>query len=197
MIPRDKPWEGNYLHYTTVFYDEQEQQFRLWYTSSNHIPAPGDNPDSTEPIQCYATSRDGFTGRSLLWAWWSSKVRSRTTSWMRRVGSVSKVAFSSPPGRRTPGKRYKGLVMTGTSRGAGMTFDLYTSPDAFNWTPYPQNPVIDWGDRKGRWGPTAMMDWDPTRQVYAAHMEVGATPNSAPCVGCVSHAKCARLELLS
>ena len=43
VISRDKPWEGNYLHYTTVFYDEQEKQFRLWYSNRHLKPVAGDN----------------------------------------------------------------------------------------------------------------------------------------------------------
>jgi hypothetical protein len=52
-----------------------------------------------------------------------------------------------------------------------MQFDLYFSPDGFEWTPYENNPIIDTSPRVGRWGPTVFMGWDPIRKTYAVHME--------------------------
>ncbi len=72
---------------------------------------------------------------------------------------------------KDPAKRYKGLERTGTTGTPGMQFDLYYSPDGFQWTPYENNPIIDTAPRVGRWGPTGFMGWDPIRQTYAVHME--------------------------
>ena len=70
-----------------------------------------------------------------------------------------------------PARRYKGLIRKGSTQTPGMTFDLYYSPNGFQWTPYEDNPVIDTSPRIGRWGPTVFMGWDEIRQVYAVHME--------------------------
>ena len=171
VISRDKPWEGNYLHYTTVFYDEQEKQFRLWYSNRHLKPVAEDNPIETSGGECYATSKDGFHWQKPVLGLVEFEGSKQNNILDEKHYSGFKGGIFIDPREEDPKKRYKGLVMS-TVQSSRMRFDLYTSPDAFNWTPHPANPIIDWGDRKGRWGPTAMMGWDPIRQVYAAHMEI-------------------------
>jgi hypothetical protein len=174
VIRRDRPWEGNYLHYGTVFYDPQQKQFRMWYTSSSFSPVPGGEPRSTQSVVCYATSRNGYDWEkpSLGLVDFQGSRQNNildAKSWPGFKGGII-----LDPRETDPSRRYKGLVQTGTTKDPGMRFDLLFSADGFKWTPYPENPVIDWGEKTGRWGPTSLMGWDPMRQVYAAHMEICA-----------------------
>lgn len=51
-------------------------------------------------------------------------------------------------------------------------WDLYFSPDGFDWTPCKDNPVIRNAPQAPEWaGPTGLMGWDPVREVYAVYME--------------------------
>ena len=178
VIRQDRPWEGNLIRVATVFYDEDEGQFRLWYTSENVKPSPDDRWERSETIVCYATSSDGYhwEKRSLGLVEFNGSTENNILdkeSWPGFKGGIIRDGHEVDPS-----KRYKGMVMsvegsdpTSTSS-PGMRFDLYYSPDGFEWGPYEGNPVIDWGEREGRWGPTALMGWDPLRRVYATHMEV-------------------------
>ncbi len=180
VIRRDRPWEGNYLHYAAVLFDEDQQKFRMWYTSNTYTPNPGGEPKSTEALVCYAVSEDGYHWEkpSLGLVEFNGSKQNNILdekSWLDFKGGL---VFDA--GEEDRSKRFKALVQTvggqiSTSTGEPqMKFNLYWSPDAFKWTPYPQNPVIDWGDRTGRWGPTSLMGWDPVHQVYVAHMELCA-----------------------
>ena len=178
VIRRDRPWEGNFMGPVTVFYDEGEKQFRLWYSSQNVKPSPDDRWEKSEKIICYATSSDGYHWEkpSLGLVEFNGSTENNILdkeSWPGFKGGIIRDGHEVDPS-----KRYKGMVMsvegsdpTSTSS-PGMRFDLYYSPDGFEWVPYEGNPVIDWGKRRGRWGPTALLGWDPIRQVYVAHMEV-------------------------
>ncbi len=178
VIQRDRPWEGNYLHCQTVFYDEDQQQFRMWYGSANYKPHPTKRWETSNNYNCYAVSKDGYHWEkpSLGFAEYEGSKENNILApdnWPGFKGGIIRDVHETDPA-----KRYKAIAQTidssdPTSTSApGMKFNLYYSPDAFHWTPYEKNPVIDWGQRKGRWGPTALMGWDPIRQVYAAHMEV-------------------------
>ena len=67
VIRRDRPWEGNDLHYGTVLYDDVEKLFKLWYNNI-HYSATERVPKSLVPTVakkydrgfCYAVSEDGF-----------------------------------------------------------------------------------------------------------------------------------------
>ena len=178
VIRQDRPWEGNLIRVATVFYDEDQGRFRLWYTSENVKPSPGDRWERSGQIVCYATSRDGYrwTKPNVGRVKFNGSTRNNILdgrSWPGFKGGII------PDGHEPdPSRRYKGLVMSvagpepNSTSSPGMRFDLYYSSDGFEWRPHAGNPVIDWGERRGRWGPTALMGWDPIRGVYTAHMEV-------------------------
>ena len=180
VIPRDRPWEGNYNHYATVFYDQDQQKFRMWYSTSNWTPVPGGTPKGTDPRICYATSEDGYHWEkpSLGLVEFNGSKDNNIVGEDNWLGFKGGIVFDAR--EPDPSRRYKALVQTvegelSTDTGRkGMQFHLYYSGDAFNWTAYPDNPIIDWGNRGGRWGPTSVMGWDPFHQVYVAHMEICA-----------------------
>ena len=69
-----------------------------------------------------------------------------------------------------PSKRFKAFGwMKDTS--VPMLAYLYYSPDGLEWTPHPDNPIIDATPKIGRWGPAELMGWDPIRETYAIHVE--------------------------
>ena len=70
VIDFDKPWEGVYCGYTTVFQDgEMYRMFYLGYP----IEPPGN-------FTCYAESKAVFAGLSRSWGWLNFRARRRTTS---------------------------------------------------------------------------------------------------------------------
>ena len=153
ILRADKPWEGREVAVEAVIYEEQEKLFRMWYGSKAGM--------------CLATSKDGVN--------WQKPILRR----VKYKGSLEnnilppaqvKTYFFKDLHEKDPAKRYKGLDRLG-SMSTTMHFNLFYSPDGFNWTPYKKNPVINTAPRKGRWGPTVFMGWDPIRKVYAVHME--------------------------
>ena len=193
VIGRDRPWEGNALHYGTVLYDEEEQLFRMWYhsihySSTQRVPKRlvPTVPAKTGQRSLYAVSEDGFhwekptLGRVEFEGSKDNNILA-PENWLKFKGGIFVDANESDPA-----KRFKALAQVGQNDGrddpdrdvsdpdgdqTGKRFvwNLYASGDAFNWTPYAGNPVID--RPNSIWGPTAMMGWDPIRRVYAAHME--------------------------
>jgi len=159
VLRPDKPWEVNStpegpdVRVEAVIFEEQEQLFRMWYTAGRLI--------------CLATSKDGVH--------WEKPVLGLVEYEGSKENNILppeqfKPYFFKDLHEKDPAKRYKGLDRLG-SMSTTMQFDLYYSPDGFQWTPYPGNPVIDTSPRIGRWGPTVFMGWDPIREVYAVHME--------------------------
>lgn len=153
VLRADKPWEGNDVRVSAVIFDEHEQLFRMWYTAGNLI--------------CLATSKDGLH--------WDKPVLGLVEFQGSKQNNILPPAqfkpyFFKDMHESDPAKRYKGLERRGTMS-TTMQWNLFYSPDGFQWTPCSENPVIDTSPRIGRWGPTEFMGWDPIRQVYAVHME--------------------------
>jgi hypothetical protein len=159
VLRPDKPWEVNStpegpdVRVEAVIYEEEEQLFRMWYTAGRLI--------------CLATSKDGVH--------WDKPVLGLVEYEGSKENNILppeqfKLYFFKDLHETDPAKRYKGLVRYG-SMSTTMQFDLFYSPDGFQWTPYPGNPVIDTSPRIGRWGATFFMGWDPIRKVYAVYNE--------------------------
>ena len=176
VIRPEHPWEGNYLALSHVIFDEKDQIFKMWYSSSSYKAyrrADGElvteGPSDYDPhIVCLATSEDGFH--------WQKPVLELVEFEGSKENNILPQESFMPYMFQDlhevdPARRYKGLIRKGTTETPGMQFDLYYSPDAFQWTPYENNPVVDTSPRVGRWGPTVFMGWDPIRQVYAVHLE--------------------------
>ena len=194
VIRRDRPWEGNDLHYGTVLYDDVEKLFKLWYNNI-HYSATERVPKSLVPTVakkydrgfCYAVSEDGFRWEKPNLgqvAFDGSKDNNIVgpEGWRKFKGGIFVDKNESDPN-----KRFKAMARVTVEGVDGQdedrdisdpevvrantrfVWDLYESPDAFNWTPHEKNPVIN--VPKGMWGPTGMLGWDPIRGVYAGYME--------------------------
>ena len=197
IIRRDRPWEGNALHYGTVFYDEEQQLFRMWYgnlhfSATERVPKKlvPSVPKKTGGGTCYAVSEDGFH--------WEKPALGRVEHAGSKENNILapenwpaiKGGIFVDPKEEDPARRYKAMARVQKVAGAEgadveedrdvsdpevlaartrFAWNLYYSGDAFEWTPHENNPVIDLPDQM--WGPTAMLGWDPIRRVYAAHME--------------------------
>ena len=179
VVPRDQPWEGPDMRLGWVIYDQGLGKFRMRY-STGVYRANGRNAKGEVIVQgegdsvaearhtCEAFSDDGVhwvKPHLGLVEFQGSKANNILPA------SAAYSYFFQDLHETDPAKRYKAQVRTGTYQGRGMTFSYYYSPDAYRWTAYPGNPVIDTGDHDGRWGPTIFLGWDPIRQVYAVHME--------------------------
>lgn len=191
VIRPDRPWEGNSLHYGCVFYDETQGLFRMWYTASTlrpsktvrlftqpdaaltAAPLEQEKPDTTEPIVCYATSTDGYNWEkpSLgLVEFDGSRENNilKPENWMQAKGGIF-----VDPNEKDSAKRYKVLSQRTKRRTENVLecyWNLYTSPDAFNWTAYENNPVITQGSlpkarTRGVYGQKIQIDASGGRQV--------------------------------
>ena len=153
VLRADKPWEGREVRVDAVIFEEREQLFRMWYSSDSGV--------------CLATSKDGVH--------WDKPVLGLVEYKGSKQNNLLppeqvKTYFFKDLHELDPARRYKGLERRG-SLSTTMQFELYYSPDGFHWTACSKNPVIDTSPRRGRWGPTVFMGWDPIRQVYAVHNE--------------------------
>ena len=171
IIRPEKPWEGNDVRVSKVIYEEEEGLFRMWYSGNSYKASQGQGEfivESGGGKLCIAISKDGFH--------WEKPNLGKVEFQGSRENNILpreqfRPYFFKDRHEKDPAKRYKGLERTGTTGTPGMQFDLYYSPDGFQWTPYENNPIIDTSPRVGRWGPTGFMGWDPIRQTYAVHME--------------------------
>ena len=192
VIKSDRPWEGNTIAETTVFYDQNLKLFRMWYPVYDYHPPI---PPAEEPVPqnqpgvadiaserkrctaCYAISEDGYHWEKPSLGFVEFQG-SKANNILMASSLKSRAHFSTghlfrDPVEENPDKKYKGLksnMIRGPGEQERMTIDLYYSGDGFNWEPYEKNPVYDL-KRPGSWGPTSFMGWDPIRRVYAVYME--------------------------
>jgi len=179
VIRRDKPWEGPDLRVSWVIYDHRLNKFRMRYSSGvyraggrnekGEVIVLGEN-DSTaaQRVTCEAFSTDGVN--------WEKPELGLVEFKGSKANNILPAEavygyFFEDEHDSDPARHYKAFTREGTYSGKGMTFSLYYSADAYHWTAQAGNPVIDTGDKAGRWGPTDFLGWDPIRQVYAVHME--------------------------
>ena len=180
ILRPERPWEGNFMRPFTVIFDPTDQIFKMWYTAStvtvrleNWKPVPGGASglvwDTRGEVMCLATSEDG-----IHWE--------RPSLGLVEFDGLTdnnilpeKENLPTAPGfldlhENDPAKRYKALLMIGSTHTRGMQYNLFYSPDALNWTPYEDNPVIDTGQELGRWA-GRFQGWDPIRETYYVTME--------------------------
>ena len=171
VVRPEHPWEGNFVRVGNVFFDEKDQILKMWYGGQKCWARRVNGEIVVEEdtaVTCLATSEDGIHWQKPILG--LVEYDGSTENNILPKSSLMPYWFLDHH-ETDPAKRYKGLIRTGDTMIRGMTFDLYYSPDAFHWTPYESNPVIDTSPQVGRWGPTLFTGWDPIRQVYTAHME--------------------------
>ena len=178
VIASEMPWEGNNTRPLRVIYEEDEGLFKMWYTSRNLKIDPNMTPggqtgivilgEDDPGVVCLATSEDGINWERPdlgLVEFQGSKHNNILPD-----DDEKRVPQFKDPVETDPAKRYKHLDWTKDTK-APMRAFLHYSPDGFEWTPYPGNPVMDTTPVIGRWGPTHVMGWDPIRETYAAYVE--------------------------
>jgi hypothetical protein len=189
IIEMDRPWEGPDTRLVGVFFDHRLGKFRMRYTTGryftdgrnaqgeliirgNHID-PNDTTGAAR-VTCEAFSEDGITWEKPnlgLVEFQGSTANNilPESAYMQRTYIFRN--FFEDLHESDPRRRYKGMTLEGTTRTPGMKIRYFYSPDAYRWTSYEKNPVIDMGDYVGIWGPTHFLGWDPIRRTYAVHME--------------------------
>ena len=179
VIKRDKPWEGPDMRLAWVIWDHRMGKFRMRYSSGVFRAAGRDekgevivkgehDEEAAKRVVCEAFSDDGvnWTKPDLGLVEWEGS----TANNILPESALYYYLFEDLHDP-DPAKRYKAQVRTGTYDGDGMTYEMYFSPDAYTWTAFDDNPIIDTGTQHGRWGPSEFTGWDPIRKTYAAHME--------------------------
>ena len=179
VIRRDKPWEGSDLRLSWVAYDQRLGKFRMRYSTGEfraggrnekgEVVVLGENDAlAAQRVTCEAFSADGIHWEKPelgLVDFNGSKANN-----ILPASAVYGYLFEDEHDP-DPARRYKAFVRRGSYEGRGMTFTLFHSADGYAWQSSAAAPVIDTGDRAGRWGPTEFLGWDPIRRTYAVHME--------------------------
>ena len=196
IIEADRPWESNYLRCRKVFYDQKDGLFKMWYAAfpefvskkdggdgyrtnwaregdgfvRKNVPDPYGygEPRGDQQVLCYATSRDGFH--------WEKPNLGKVEFQGSRNNNILPFGTPTPNILDThepnPSKRYKAAApdYKFTAYHLGR-INLFCSPDGIEWSPAPENQELDISGKKGRWGPTKYMGWDPIKKVYVTHIE--------------------------
>ena len=187
ILRQERPWEGNVLDVGKVLFDEQDQVFKMWYNTGTVRVRTGvlgepfmakDKPirsgpawhvlDSEGGFTCFATSEDGIHWERPALGLVEFEGSKENNIIPTRADWPTAPAFLDER-EQDPGKRFKGFKMIGGTQTMGMQYNLFFSPDGFNWTPYENNPVID-APELGRWA-GKFLGWDPIRETYAVTME--------------------------
>jgi hypothetical protein len=177
IVRPDRPWEGKEVRLSYVIYDDQDQLFKMWYSTTTFVArrdgakvvvTGGGEGGAPESRICFATSKDGLR--------WDKPALGLVDYHGSKANNIVPKEQFMPSlildGHETdPAKRFKGLVQVTTPGRPGMQYNLFFSSDAFHWVPYEANPVIDTSPQPGRWGPAVFMGWDAIRRTYAVHME--------------------------
>lgn len=180
IIRRDRRWEGSDLRIAWVIFDERLQTFRMRYSTTTMAAEGRDRSGEVlvnegQPVICEAFSADGEH--------WTKPELGLVEFEGSRANNIIPAEqhhayFFQDLHDPDPSRRYKAHVRKGSTTAKGMTFELFTSPDAYRWERAAANPVVDLGEHVGRWGPTHFLGWDPIQQVYAVHMENNLHMNS-------------------
>ena len=167
LVP-EHPWEGTGASPHMVIYDEEEELYKLWYTSFKvHDSLPGfEDLEKVEGIHgknsvelpgldirqrkggplnvyshCYATSKDGIHFEKPRLGLVPFPGSDENTNLCPRKPAMY------DPDDPDPQKRFKAVIGTGDrSECMGISW----SPDGLRWTDHPNNPVLDRGLGAGR-----------------------------------------------
>ena len=178
VLRPEMPWEGNDVRPRHIFFDDREGIFKMLYQGKSYSGLRADGAvvvvgQKDPPVNCLAVSDDGVH--------WERPVLNQIEFRGSKRNNIIPMAALYPDEgiqpnmfldrRETdPSKRFKAFGwMKDTS--VPMLAYLYYSPDGFDWTPHPDNPIIDATPKIGRWGPAELMGWDPIRETYAIHVE--------------------------
>ena len=152
VLTTDKPWEGIFSAYFTIFQDGSK--FRLYYRGSGPV---GDS--SERQYTCYAESTDGihFTRPNLgLHEFGGSKENNIILSGL--VSHNFSPFLDTNPAAK-PDERFKALA------GQTRKLDAYGSPDGLHWKKLQSEPVIT----EGTFDSLNLAFWDTQAKCYRAY----------------------------
>lgn len=158
-IEFDRPWEGEYSAYVTVFQDGD--RFRMYYRGV------GTDEDAKQ-FYCYAESRDGIHWTRPTLGLHSHNGSKDNNIILTGKGSHNFAPFKDSNPEAPADQRYKAL--------GGGPLLVFASADGLNWRQVQEEPVIS----DGAFDSQNLAFWDPERKKYVAFYRdfirpVGAT----------------------
>ena len=195
VLPPERPWEGNDTNVDAVIFDDEDKKLQDVVPVPRAQSPPGRRQDhrSRGVGRPPAGNVPGHLRDGVHWErpdlglveFQGSKHNNiLPTTHLPPGGYAGSLCIFKDAHEDDPARRYKAIVKNKSPR---MSVALYYSGDAFKWTPYEGNPVVETTRRvEGRdptgyigWGPFDFMGWDPIREVYAvAHGELRPHPQS-------------------
>lgn len=173
IIEQDRPWEGEQdpaggfpaagvqISGQTVIYDEDEKVFKMWYNPWSFF-------EGRARPWCYAVSSDGYKWEKPRLGVYSYRG-SRDNNILGVFTRSKYFNVLKDPRDPDPKRRYKAM---GELEGKGDNgLAIAFSPDGFNWTEYPGNPVVPKG-RDIADSPT-MLGWDPRVERFVCYPRPG------------------------
>ncbi|HEY1784230.1 MAG TPA: hypothetical protein VGG30_01730 [Pirellulales bacterium] len=164
LVRADQPWEGWRLRYGSVIHDDQERQFKMWYTGDSESDVPGD-------AALYATSADGIhwtkplvgtiafgsfaagTEAAIAAAAAGKPPTDKSTAAKIATGQHNAVAAGAGEPNvikdvddHDPARRYKmiAFVWDGHAYALGNPnhgYHTFVSPDGLNWTRHSKKAI--------------------------------------------------------
>lgn len=163
VFTHDRPWEGGYSGYNTLFRDGD--RYRMVYRAAAW---PGIGKKPTLSV-CLAESRDG-----IRWARPELGLVEFQGSRKNNIILSGEVANTFVPFKDTnpaarPDERYKALAALSDPRG----LYAFASPDGVRWRKMSDSPVIT----RGKFDSQNVAFWDAARQRYRAYYREIRGPN--------------------
>ncbi len=154
VIHFDKPWEGPYCGYVTIF--EDDGIYRMYYRGKRTVTA-----DGVDEVTCYAESTDGITWTKPELGIHEYEGSTANNIILADVAPYSHnfIAFKDTRPDVAPEEKYKG--MAGTMKTGLHTF---TSSDGIHWT-MNEAPVIT----EGAFDSQNVAFWSESEQQYCAY----------------------------
>ncbi|MFN4260251.1 MAG: hypothetical protein ACK4RK_13220 [Gemmataceae bacterium] len=150
----DKPWEGEYAAYVTVFADQDKfrMYYRGWSASSGG-----------EQVTCYAESKDGIIWEKPklgLFEFQGSTENNLILKGNRKIGTHNFAPFKDTRPGVPVEQQYKAV--------AGGPLLAYASPDGIHWKLMADKPVIT----KGAFDSQNIAFWDTNKQKYVSYYRI-------------------------
>ena len=162
----DKPWEGSGCGYHSVFQDGD--LYRMYYRGWQLTVEDGKRLRASEPVLCYAQSRDGIhwvkpdLGVVELADFKENNVVMAVDTIEQVGGDPAHVAVFKDANPDCPAEsKYKAIVRSRSPKG----LLAFHSADGIHWAPMSDKPVIT----KGAFDSQNLAFWDPVRSEYRAY----------------------------
>jgi hypothetical protein len=156
VLAFDKPWEGRYCGYVTVFKDGD--RYRMYYRG---LPTAGKDGSEVE-CTCYAESTDGINWTKPNLGLFESDGNKDNNIILKGMAPFSHnfAPFKDTRPNVSPDTLYKAVA--GTSETGLMAF---ASPDGLRWTRIQEAPIIS----EGAFDSQNVAFWSETEGVYACY----------------------------